>query len=374
MSKVLFITQTGAQGPAARYRAYDYIPSLERHGIKCRAHPGVPDLIYQWFYSGNQNAVKKLLKGAVVSARRLFSLLLIRNADCVVIQKEILPGFFPLFELLIAKTAKKTIFDFDDAVFLNGIHGMKHFARICGACNTVIAGNEYIASCARRFNKNVFVIPTAIDTERFLPAPTNDPKPHRQSALACSDGAISDQTVRHFLTLGWTGSFSTLPYLEIIKSPLLAAVQSHGASIRVIAHKDGLKDMRKMFSPEFIGAHVDYRMWSLEHEIEHLRGFDIGLAPLPDIEWAKGKCGCKLLQYMAMGIPSIASPAGVHTEIIQHGENGFLASSGKEWTDYIGLLAHDPALRASIGAKARQTVIERYSLGKASGLLAEILI
>jgi glycosyltransferase involved in cell wall biosynthesis len=161
-------------------------------------------------------------------------------------------------------------------------------------------------------------------------------------------GADNDGTV----TLGWIGSSSTIFYLERIRGVLDRVFERHtNTRLKIVA--DRFLDCDLM--------PVVKKNWDYGDEIADLRSFDIGLMPLTDDPWARGKCGFKLLQYMAVGVPGVASPVGVNTEIIEHGRNGFLAESEKEWTECLARLIEDPALRRRMGEEARRTVIERYS-------------
>ena len=197
----------------------------------------------------------------------------------------------------------------------------------------VIAGNQYLKSQALPYNKNIITIPTAIDTSRY----------------AIKDYRRSKENV----TIGWIGSKSSLPFLkELTPAFDHVANQYKSAELKIICN-------------DFFNCNtmpVIKKMWALEDENSDLQDIDIGLAPLPNHEWTKGKCATKLLQYLSVGIPVVCSPVGVHNEIIKEGINGFFATSTQEWIEKITLLINDKALREHVGFEGRKTVDLSYSL------------
>lgn len=271
-----------------------------------------------------------------------------REFDVVFVQKGILPGISALFEQRLA-AVRPVVFDMDDAIWLprrggnpvlRWLHRESSVQRALRCARAVVAGNSFLADYARQFNPNVTVIPSAIDPLRYP-----------QSAIRHSHSAVP--------TIGWIGSRTTLPYLK----PLGPVFQQLGVKPLVIAAGD----------PRVLGFPVEFRAWQLDREQADLADISIGVAPLPDSPWERGKCGVKLLQYMACGIPVVASPVGVHNDIVRDGENGFLARDAKEWTDRLRQLLRDPALRQRLGAAGRQTVADRYDLAVAARKLAEVL-
>jgi glycosyltransferase involved in cell wall biosynthesis len=245
------------------------------------------------------------------------------------------------FERKIARSGVPMVFDFDDAVFVaykspsNGYLSYLKFpgktATICRLSAHVMAGNRYLADYALRHNPNVTIIPTTIDTEKYLPAEL--------------------EAVPETLTIGWSGSFSTVQHLDTIREVLQELAKSEKFKLRVIG------------TPEYDlpGVETEALAWRSETEIEDLQKIDIGLMPLPDEDWSRGKCGLKALQYMALGIPTVCSPVGVNTTIIQDGENGYIADSPEEWIRKLKMLLHSPELRAKIGKAGRRTVEIGYS-------------
>jgi glycosyltransferase involved in cell wall biosynthesis len=245
------------------------------------------------------------------------------------------------FERRIARSGVPMVFDFDDAVFVaykspsNGYLSYLKFpnktAEICRLSSHIMAGNQYLADYAKQFNERVTIIPTTIDTEKYR-MPEQKPAPET-------------------LTIGWSGSFSTAQHLATLSDVLQELARQEKFRLRVIG------------APQFELAGVDVEVvkWRSETEVEDLLSIDIGVMPLPDDEWSKGKCGLKALQYMALGIPTICSPVGVNSTIIQDGVNGYLADGKDEWIAKLKKLLHSAELRRELGAAGRETVEKGYS-------------
>lgn len=265
----------------------------------------------------------------------------VRHFGAVIIQRKLLPG---LLLSQLRKYAKRLIFDFDDAVFLRdsysskGLHDPKRqrrFRAMMRACDAVIAGNAFLARHAELHGQGtpVTVIPTCVNPESYPIA---------------SHLGKSGQT-----ELAWIGSSSTLQGLEKVKTLLNGIGQScPEASLRLICDRSmTLESLSVQFTP-----------WAEETEAESLSKADIGISWIPDDDWSRGKCGLKVLQYMAAGLPVVANPVGVHHEMIRHGDNGFLAEDLEQWQSAIQCLARDPELRRRMGASGRRFIEERYSV------------
>jgi glycosyltransferase involved in cell wall biosynthesis len=198
----------------------------------------------------------------------------------------------------------------------------------------VFAGNQYLADYAAQFNKNIVIVPTTIDTEIYVP----------------KKKGTSPQTI----CIGWSGSFSTIQHFAIAIPALKRIKEKFGSKVvfRIIGDAN-------YYCKEL---ETQGMAWIAETELEDLSEIDIGIMPLPDDQWSKGKCGLKGLQYMALGIPTLMSPVGVNTEIIQHGVNGYLPGSEDEWVDILSKLTENEDCRSRIGDAGRQTVIEKYSV------------
>ena len=217
-----------------------------------------------------------------------------------------------LLERILPLLGKPIIFDFDDAIWLlDTTHANRHFgwlkfpgktATICRTCTHVIVGNTFLAEYARQFNENVTIIHSIVDTERYRPQPN-----------AHSNGRI---------VIGWTGSSTSQTHLEMFAPDLRELFEQRDVELRIISDR----------KPEITAVPFIWIPWSRETEAQDLAPFDIGIMPIPDDRWARGKCALKALLYMGMGMPSVISAVGANCEVIVHGENGFLATSPEEWT------------------------------------------
>jgi glycosyltransferase involved in cell wall biosynthesis len=259
-------------------------------------------------------------------------------------------------ERRLERQRTKWVYDFDDAVFLPNVSEanrlfvkLKPFdqpARLAARARAVSAGNQWLAGWARRQRggfpaDDVQVIPTVVDTEIWRPR-SREAGPPR---------------------LVWIGSPTTVGFLDPIRPALARLARRHpGLELHVIGAS---------FAAD--GVQVIVHPWSLETEVDLAGRCDVGLSPLPDTDWARGKCGLKLIQYMALGISAVASPVGVHPEIVAHGENGMLAATPEAFEEAVHALLCDPSLRCAQGRAARETVLARYSVDAVAPRLAALL-
>jgi glycosyltransferase involved in cell wall biosynthesis len=341
------------QAPSQRYRLEQWVPGLRALGIECDLVPFVDrDVFRRLARPGRPSAKVVDLLRAVTSRWRL-----LRRAtdyDLVVVHREAMLFGPALLERVVA-WRRPMVLDFDDAIWLSNHNPVNPFAKwlkfpgksrvIARQASAVVAGNEYLAEWARRYNPATYVIPTTIDTDGMYSAK----KEHRTASKP---------------VVGWTGTASTLRYLEHIR-PVLEEL-ARRRRYRLVVISEGA-------APSWNGVEVELHQWSSAREVEDLLELDVGLMPQPDEEWARGKCGCKALQYMALGIPPVASRNGALPEIIENGRTGFLASTPAEWLTSLERLIDDVALRASLGDQARFTVRERYSANSHVPRIAEIL-
>jgi glycosyltransferase involved in cell wall biosynthesis len=269
----------------------------------------------------------------------------VKKYDFIFIHREATPLGPPWFEWVTAKIFhKRIIYDFDDAIWLphvssenKGIRFLKWHRKIgllCKWSDKVSCGNAFLCDFAKHYNKNVFLNPTTIDT---------------QSVHNPNHGAMVKS---NRLTIGWTGTHSTLKYLKLLQQVLVRLQLKYSDKIDVVVIADRPPEMN-----------IDYTFikWSKNTEITDLLRFDIGIMPLEDDEWAKGKCGFKALQYMALKIPTIASAVGVNTTIIKNQDTGLLCTTELEWELALISLIENPALRQRLGERGRQTVEAHYS-------------
>ncbi|MBX3103314.1 MAG: glycosyltransferase family 4 protein [Bacteroidetes bacterium] len=345
MKKVLIVAaHRRDRSPNQRFRFEQYTDFLAQNGFQCELSSLISPEEDKFFYKPGHYLAKARTIWRHYRVRRR-DLARIGQYDLVMVVREAMLTGSTFFEQALHRKGIPAIYDFDDSIWLQNVSAAnRRFAflkdpdktrKLIGWASLVFAGNEYLADYARQFNDRVVIIPTTIDTNHYRPAPS----------------PLRDDSV---VTLGWSGSISTIQHFEHA-IPFLREVKArYGDRIRIKVIGDGNYRL-----PE-LG--ITGLPWRMEDELDQLRSFDIGIMPLPDDEWAMGKCGLKGLQYMALEIPTLMSPVGVNAQIIQDGANGFLATEVSEWVDKIGRLIEDASLRKQMGAAARQTVLDHYSV------------
>jgi len=332
--------------PSQRFRFEQYLVLLKEKGFHLNYLGFIPHNKNKELYI-HKNSLSTIYTICIGLLRRVTHLCLIFRSDFVFIHRECAPIGPPIFEWIIAKVLrKKIIYDFDDAIWLTdkiNESALEKFIRqrskiktICKWSYKVSCGNAFLTNYAKQFNPNSIINPTTIDTEN-LHNPTLYPRKKESKKIS----------------IGWTGSHSTLKYLSEIENVLFKLESTFPqVSFALIADKPLAMKLKR----------YDFIKWSKETETSDLSNIDIGIMPLPDDEWSKGKCGFKALQYMAMGIPCVASPVGVNTTIIDHGLNGFLASTTEEWLFYLTQLINNEHMRETFGAEGRKKVVNVYSV------------
>jgi len=335
------------QAPSQRFRFEQYLTFLKENNFQIQLEPFLPISVWQSLYT-QKKKFHKVWWVILGYLKRIWLLFSVNKYQFIFIHREATPLGPPIIEWFIAKLSRaKIIYDFDDAIWLTDKEGESKFEKmfrwrskvssICKWSFRISCGNKYLADYARNFNSNVIVNPTTID----LKSVDNFHKDLK------SDLKIND------ITIGWTGSHSTLKYLtEITKTIQQLEKVYPQIVILVIADKKPFLDVNKL---KFV-------KWNNQTEIKDLINISIGIMPLPDNDWTLGKCGFKILQYMALGIPSIASNVGTNKEIIQHGINGYLCSTPEEWLACFEQLITNPSLRFQIGKNGRKTVEKAYSV------------
>ena len=327
--------------PGQRFRLEQWEPLLRERGVEISYAPFENDELHSVLYQTGK-LPQKLAQVMKAFARRWASINSANDYDlCYIFREAALLGP-PLFERLLGKKQIPIVFDFDDAIFVsyrspsNGYLSYLKFAgkakTICRISSHVMAGNPYLAEYASQYNQNVTVIPTTIDTEKYAAL-------HR-SISSCAVPVI-----------GWTGSFSTVQHLDTLRGALRRLARTDRFRLRVIGTPQY----------ELEGVEVEAMPWRSETEIDDLQPIDIGIMPLPDDAWSKGKCGLKALQFMALGIPVVCSPIGVNTVIVQDGENGFIAATEEEWIQKLRQLLQSAQLRNRFGQTGRAAVEQTYS-------------
>ena len=338
--KILFIVPYPREGPSNRFRVEQYFPALDGKGIKYKIRPFCNSGLYSILYKKGHH-LKKIAYLMVSALSRVADIFRSVNYDVVFIHREASPAKGSAYETLLRWMGRKVIYDFDDAIFLTKPAKVRMALNLA---NQVIAGNHFLQEYALRYNKNTLILHTPIDTDKYMPRPA--PR---------DNGKI---------IIGWIGTGSTSVYLRSLKDVFESLAGKYkNIEFRIVGGTASACE----------GPFIVKKEWSLESEVKELQGFDIGIMPMPDNEWTRGKCAFKVIQYMAVGIPSVASPVGMNMEVIRDGVNGFLAGSDKEWFDKLSQLIESAALRDSIGRNGRKTVEETYSLKVAAPKFLEIL-
>ena len=343
--RVLALSPIPEEGAGCRFRVSQYIPYLESHGFEVTFNAlFTPEFFRRVYQRGNH--VRKAAGFVHLSFRRLQSLRAAADYDIVLVYREIFPIGPAIVERLLALPGRPPIvFDFDDAMFLPSVSDANRLiaalkfpgklATIIRVSDHVLAGNDYLAAYAHRFNDAVTMIPTCVDTTKFVPR---------------SDGGpVAGQPP----VVGWIGSPTTGTYIRGLARVLQRAHARHPFVLRVSGAGEPIV---------VDGVPIENVPWALDREIELFNTCDVGVYPLDDDEWAKGKCGFKAIEFMACGVPVVASAVGVNRTLIDDGVNGFLASTEDEWVDKLVRLLSEDSLRRQFAAAGRRTVEAGYSL------------
>jgi glycosyltransferase involved in cell wall biosynthesis len=273
--------------------------------------------------------------------------------DAVLIHRTACVAGPALLERCLPLFRRPVIYDFDDAIFmLHTTEANKRFgwlkfpgktATICRLSAHVIVGNSYLAEYARRYNSRVTIIPSSVDTELYLPA-----------ERARAAGRI---------VIGWMGSSTSQTHLELFAPVLRELAARRDIELRIVSDRE----------PALQGIPFVWRRWSASAEVDELAEFDIGIMPMPDDAWARGKCAMKALLYMSMAIPAVCSAVGTNREVINHGDNGFLVTTTEEWIGHLEALIDDASLRQRIGRAGRQRIESHYSTRHCAERFAQVV-
>lgn len=355
-AKILFLATHPKEVASTRHRILAYEPVLRKQGYEVRFHPFFPSPALRAIYAPGRRWEKAswLLRGS----RERWQVLRSESYDLIFIHRELFPLGLPvgmgLFQRELRRLGSPVIYDFDDAVFLphrqnrgwiGKLENPASVRSLISMSRRVIAGNPFLAQYARGINGSTDCIPTPVDTERYFPAARKDP------AAAPS--------------IAWIGSPSTAKYLLSLAPVFRELARTRPFRLKIIGAG----------KPVAFGGdlQVEWKAWDLLTEAEEFRSCDIGVYPLWDDEWSRGKCGFKALQFMASGVPVIASAVGVNSQILQHRLNGLLARTPEEWFRLLSELIQDASLRRALGAAGRSTVEERYSLARLSPAFLAVL-
>jgi len=349
---VLFLTKYARNGASSRYRTLQYIPYLENAGFTCEISPLFDQAYLEYKYRSGRTAIHDIVRALV---RRLMVLLSVKRYDILVIEKELFPYCPAWIEALLDRIGCRYVVDYDDALFhqydmhrkraIRSLYRSK-ISSVMRHASMVVAGNRYLAEYALKAGaRKIELLPTVVDLSRYSP-----------NSLVRSR--------EHVFTVGWIGSPSTSRYLAVIASAL-REVCSGGVG-RLLLIGSGPVNLP--------GVDVECVPWSEASEVELICRCDVGVMPLLDSPWERGKCGLKLIQYMACGLPVVASPVGVNRSLVDHGVDGFLAADDVEWKNALRRLKGDENLRSSMGKAGHAKVAKNYSLQVAAPVLASLLV
>jgi glycosyltransferase involved in cell wall biosynthesis len=341
--KILFIVPYPiASAPSQRFRFEQYFEALKKEGIQYEVQSFIDEATWDILYKKGF-VLKKIfgiLKGFL---RRKLLFFKLRQYHRVFIHREAAPIGPPIFELMLAKVfRKKIIYDFDDAIWLENVSEsnkivskLKWYSKVSSIIKwseKISCGNDFLCGYAKMYNKNVVLNPTTIDMFNL----------HNETKNQNSDKFV----------IGWTGTHSTIKYLEPIVPVIEQLEMQFDFDFLVISNR----------KPDWNLKSLKYLDWQKETEVADLLKMNIGLMPIPDDDWAKGKCGFKALQYMSLGIPALVSPVAVNKEIVDNGINGYWCNSNEEWKTAITTLIQDADLRVKMGVAAKEKIKNHYSV------------
>jgi glycosyltransferase involved in cell wall biosynthesis len=351
--RILALTRYGSRGASSRLRTFQYGPALQYEGIVLDVWPLLPDAYLERLYATGSFSLPMF---AAAYAKRMLLGITAARYDLLWIEKELFPWLPAVVEESWLAGKPPFVVDYDDAIFHNYDQHRRPLVRhllgrkidwLMRHAQAVIVGNGYLAKRARMAGaREVEIIPTVVDLGRYR---TRDALPQVDS-----------------LTIGWIGTPRTVFYLERFR-PVLAALIQRFPAIRFRLLAIGPSALA------WDGLPVEVRPWSEATEASDLHECDVGIMPLDDDAWSRGKCGYKLVQYFACGLPVVASPVGVNRELVDHGGNGFLAASAEDWLAALTALCRDPGLGQRMGRAGRSLVEERYCIAATAPRLAAIL-
>jgi len=338
--KILYFTKYTRKGASSRLRCFQFFPFLESQGHQVTVKPLFDDVYVENLYHG-----KKDIVGSIIGYLNRFLLLFtVFRYDEVVIEKELFPYLPAVFERLFALVGIHYVVDYDDAIFHNYDRHPNPMIRllfkskidvVMKKSGMVIAGNSYLAARAKQAGaKSITIIPTVIDTSRYKIKKIEKSNP---------------------FVIGWIGSPSTFKYLLSLKTVFEKLASKYPISIHIVGAKESIG----------LPAFEKHIPWSEETEVASILSFDVGIMPLNDTPWEKGKCSYKLIQYMGCGIPVIASPVGMNVEVVQPAVNGFLATNEEEWFSAIEKYINDADLQSAHGKNNSIFVENQFSLNSA---------
>ena len=346
--KLLFLTLYSKLGGSSRYMVYDYLDFYREAGMEVMVSP----LFDERYNLGLGNLASPTTFRHILChtpyysrrvAKRFYDILNVKQFNAVALEKELFP-YFPFgLEKFLKLQQTKLVTLFDDAVH---VYYAKHpyrlvrffyrnkFEQIIRLSNQIIVWNRYLGDFARQFNSNVSVVNTGVDLRRY----------HLKN--------YQTKKEQNRVVIGWIGTPNSYPYLRTLEEVFRELAHRYQVELRIVSSID-------YESPNIM---VKNSHWTIETEVQDLCSFDIGIMPMPDSEWTRGKSGCKAVQYLAVGVPAVCSPVGITTEIIQDGVNGFLARNPEEWIEKLSLLIENSDLRLKQGLAGYEMVRQKYSI------------
>lgn len=358
--KVLALTKYSYEGPSSRYRFYNYRECFQQKSIDLVIHP-----LFTHAYFDAVTSVAKRFVVLIAYLKRLFSLLCIlfckKRYDLLLIEYELFPYFPAFFEWLLHKRGVKYIVDYDDAIFhkydMSESRAVKFLlrnkiAKVIRYAEHVIVCNAYLERYAKQYNANILRLPTVVLLDRYK---------ERMQQLT--------HKVDNDFTIGWIGSKSTSRYILDILPALQQMMNKHNNVYVKLVGFD-----KKLLSDKFLEKYpLKVVEWSEEREIDEILSFDVGIMPLHDDPWSRGKCGFKLVQYMSCKKPVIASPVGMNSLLVDEGENGFLAANVDEWKRAFERLYEDHALREMMAEKNFQKIASEFNHDKNCAVYSNLI-
>ncbi|GIV26746.1 MAG: glycosyl transferase [Bacteroidia bacterium] len=347
---VVFGIHRPNRAPNERYRWFQYERQVHKHF----------DVMYYYLINErfdkilfhSKNILLKFFVLILTFIKRTKQIVFLNKTDVILIYRELHWFHCPFWMWILKFKAKKIIFDFDDAIFLPSGKGIVntlkqpysktiHFIK---NSDGVIVGNEYLRQFALKYNSKVVLVPTTVDTNYFIPKEIKNKE--------------------NKITIGWMGSHSTIPHLLSIVSVLKKIQQKYShVELKFIATKTFISELNLFIED-----------WEKEQEVDILNSFDIGIMPLPDDDWSKGKCGLKMLTYLSCAVPCVASNVGVNAEIIEKTKGGFVVNSESDWIEKLSILIENEELRKQLGKQGREGVEKYYSVKVWQDIFVQILL
>lgn len=337
---------SGRSMPSARFRVRQHVAPLARLGVHVVER--VPRIPQAMPMPGPLARVRRRHLAPLAAAwnlghglSRLPAVWTSARSDLTWVERTFVPGLEGLARVLRGPI----VLDIDDAIWLEGLVG-RAAPRLASLARAGIAGNAFLADWLSGHCRDVHVVPTAIDCARFVPR----------------DGPVADRPI----VFGWTGTSGNFPYLARIAPAIRDALDAvPGASLFIVAD-------RPPSLPGIPAERLRVERWTPEREADALREMDVGLMPLDDNDWTRGKCSFKMLQYMATGLPTVVSPVGMNVDVLAHGDSGIAATTGAAWTEALVALARDGDLRHHLGATGRAVALAHYDVRVVAARLAAI--